>query len=91
MSASALARISRRTRPEPERRRSAPPRSSSARAALLFHCSGRKVFSQVAGKGAELAATFAAAPTCAGMNVQFEIYCGFSINSTLTSLAFGAS
>jgi hypothetical protein len=68
-----------------------PARVPSARAALLFHCSGRKIFSQLAGKSAELAATFAAAPTCAGMNVQFEIYCGFSINSTLTSLAFGAS
>lgn len=68
-----------------------PARVPSPRAALLFHCSGRKVFSQIAGKSAELAATFAAAPPCAGMNVQFEIYCGFSINSTLTSLAFGAS
>ncbi len=68
-----------------------PARVPQPRAALLFHCSGRKVFAQLAGKSAELAATFAAAPPCAGMNVQFEIYCGFSINSTLTSLAFGAS
>jgi hypothetical protein len=68
-----------------------PARIASPRGALLFHCSGRKVFAQLAGKGDALAATFRAAPPCVGLNVQFEIYCGFSINSTLTSLVFGAS
>ena len=34
---------------------------------------------------------FSAAPPCAGMHVLFEIYCGFTINTTLTTLAFGAS
>jgi hypothetical protein len=68
-----------------------PARVPSPRAALLFHCTGRKIFSQLAGKSEELAKTFRAAPPCVGMNVQFEIYCGFSINSTLTSLVFGAS
>lgn len=68
-----------------------PSRVQSPRAALLFHCTGRKIFSSLAGKQEELAATFRSAPPCVGLNVQFEIYCGFSINSTLTSLAFGAS
>lgn len=68
-----------------------PARIQSPRAALLFHCSGRKVFAAMAGKGEALAQTFRAAPPCVGFNVQFEIYCGFSINSTLTSLVFGAS
>jgi hypothetical protein len=68
-----------------------PARVPSPRAALLFHCSGRKIFAQISGKSAELATAFRSAPPCVGMNVQFEIYCGFSINSTLTSLAFGAT
>lgn len=68
-----------------------PARVPNPRAALLFHCSGRKVFAQMSGKAEALAQTFRAAPPCIGFNVQFEIYCGFSINSTLTSLVFGAT
>ena len=30
-----------------------------------------------------------AAPPCAGLNVNFEMYCGFAINTTLTALVFG--
>jgi hypothetical protein len=63
----------------------------SPRAALLFHCSGRKWFAQGSGKTGELSAAFKSAPPCAGLNVHFEIYCGFHINTTLTALAFGAS
>lgn len=66
-------------------------RIEDPRAALLFHCSGRKVFAQMSGQGQALSDAFRAAPTCAGMNVYFEIYCGFHINTTLTSLVFGAS
>lgn len=68
-----------------------PSRVPSARAALLFHCSGRKWFAQSTGKYPALGDTFKAAPPCIGMNVHFEIYCGFHINTTLTSLVFGAS
>jgi hypothetical protein len=69
-----------------------PARVSSPRAALLFHCSGRKWYAQsTTGKIPALSEVFRAAPTCVGMNVHFEIYCGFHINTTLTALAFGAS
>jgi hypothetical protein len=40
---------------------------------------------------AQLADTLKAAPTAAGMNVHFEIYSGFHINTTLTTLVFGAN
>jgi hypothetical protein len=39
----------------------------------------------------ELSAAFRAAPPCAGLNVHFEVYCGFHINTTLTALAFGSA
>ncbi len=68
-----------------------PARVHSPRAALLFHCSGRKWFADGSGKAQELSDAFRAAPPCAGMNVHFEIYCGFHINTTLTALAFGAT
>ncbi len=68
-----------------------PARVSSPRAALLFHCSGRKWYAEGTQKIPALSETFRAAPPCAGMNVHFEIYCGFHINTTLTALAFGAS
>ncbi len=68
-----------------------PMRVHSPRAALLFHCSGRKWFAESTGKIPALSEAFRAAPPCIGMNVHFEIYCGFHINTTLTSLAFGAS
>ena len=68
-----------------------PARVASPRAALLFHCSGRKWFAESTGKAGELSSAFRAAPPCVGMNVHFEIYCGFHINTTLTALVFGAS
>jgi hypothetical protein len=68
-----------------------PARVPSPRAALLFHCGGRKIYAESTGRLAELGGAFRSAPPCAGMNVLFEIYCGFHINTTLTTLAFGAS
>ncbi len=68
-----------------------PRRVENPRAALLFHCSGRKWFASSAGIIPELSNAFAAAPPCVGLNVHFEIYCGFHINTTLTSLVFGES
>jgi hypothetical protein len=68
-----------------------PARVKNPRAALVFHCGARYVFSAVCGKQEELGATFADAPTCAGYNVFFETFRGFHINTTLTTLVFGAS
>ena len=68
-----------------------PRRVQSPQAALLFHCSGRTWLADAAGEREKLAETFKLAPPCVGLNVYFEIYCGFSINNTLTSVVFGAS
>lgn len=68
-----------------------PARVPSPRAALMFHCAGRKAYAESIGRLPELGGAFSAAPPCAGMTVLFEIYCGFTINTTLTTLAFGAS
>lgn len=67
-----------------------PHRVRNPQAALLFNCSGRHWVAQSLGKTDALGETFALASPCAGMNVYFEIYCGFHINTTLTTLAFGA-
>ena len=68
-----------------------PQRVPSPQGALLFHCGGRKWFATSSGKLADLSATFQAAPPCVGLNVNFEIYCGFHINTTLTTLILGAN
>jgi hypothetical protein len=68
-----------------------PARVLSPRGALYFHCSGRKWYAESIGRYAELGQALAGGPPCAGMNVHFEIYCGFHINTTLTALAFGAT
>jgi hypothetical protein len=66
-----------------------PARVGAPTAALLFHCGARSWFARATGEGDALAATFAVAPPCVGFDVHFEIYCGFHINTTLTSLVFG--
>jgi hypothetical protein len=68
-----------------------PARVPNPRAAMLFHCSGRKWYAESTGKIPALSDAFRAAPPCVRMNVHFEIYCGFHINTTLTSLVFGAT
>jgi hypothetical protein len=68
-----------------------PRRVPSPQGALLFHCGGRTFIAEGLGKLDELAGTFRTQLPVAGLNVYFEIYCGFSINNTLTSLVFGAS
>jgi hypothetical protein len=68
-----------------------PKRVHDPQAALFFHCSGRMWTAYGGGFAQELSGTFASAPPCVGFNVYFEIYCGFHINTTLTSLIFGAS
>jgi hypothetical protein len=68
-----------------------PQRVQNPSAALLFHCGARSWYANLTGQTAQLATTFEAAPPCVGFDVHFEIYCGFHINTTLTSLVFGAS
>jgi hypothetical protein len=67
-----------------------PRRVQSAQAAILFSCSGRAFSAHTAGASQAVSETFRAAPPCVGLNVNFEIYCGFNINTTLTALVFGA-
>lgn len=67
-----------------------PRRVRNPQAMFLFNCSGRYWVAESLGVTDALGDTFRAAPTCAGMNAYFEIYCGFHINTTLTTLAFGA-
>lgn len=67
-----------------------PRRVKNPKAALLFNCGGRMWLAESRGLVKELGDSFGAAPTCAGMNCHFELYCGFHINTTLTSLVFGA-
>jgi hypothetical protein len=68
-----------------------PRRVQNPQAALLFHCGGRMFYAAMTGKVPALANTLRFAPPAAGMNVLFEIYSGFAINTTLTVLAFGAN
>jgi hypothetical protein len=68
-----------------------PRRVQNPQAVLLFHCGGRMWYASATGKVPELAETLRSAPTAAGMNVHFEIYSGFHINTTLTVLAFGSN
>lgn len=60
-------------------------------AALYFHCSGRYWHAQSTDSVGALGRAFASGPPCVGLNVHFEMYCGFHINTTLTSLVFGRS
>lgn len=66
-----------------------PRRVQSPQAALLFHCIGRAFSAQTMGTIGQVSESFRAAPPCVGLNVNFEIYCGFAINTTLTALIFG--
>jgi hypothetical protein len=68
-----------------------PARVPSPRGALFFHCTARKWYAEATGRLGDLGGVFKDAPPCIGLNSQFEIYCGFHINSTLTALVFGAS
>jgi len=67
-----------------------PRRVKNPKGVLAFHCQGRYWLAQSRGVVDDLGRAFAAAPPCAGMNCHFETYCGFHINTTLTTLAFGS-
>lgn len=58
-------------------------------AAVHFHCSGRNWLAHESGTAEALSEAFQHGPPSVGFNVFFEIYCGFQINTTLTSLVFG--
>jgi hypothetical protein len=66
-----------------------PQKVQNPQAAVLFHCGARAAFAAAIGKTEELSKTFAFGPTSVGFNVFFEIYRGFHINTTLTTLVFG--
>jgi hypothetical protein len=66
-----------------------PARIARPTASMLFHCGARTAFARATGQLEALAATFKQAPTPVGFSVYFEIYCGFHINTTLTTLVFG--
>lgn len=68
-----------------------PSRVKNPQAAFLFHCFGRYTQAAALGEVQSLSDSFKLAPECVGFNVYFETYCGFHINTTLTSLVFGAS
>ncbi|NUO49603.1 MAG: hypothetical protein HOV80_12170 [Polyangiaceae bacterium] len=68
-----------------------PRRVANPTAALLFDCGARRLYAHLTGKVPELSRTFAEAPHTAGLTVQFETYCGFMVNSTLTALVFGSN
>ena len=68
-----------------------PRRVPNPSAALLFDCSARRVATDMAGRLDALGETLRLAPPCAGFNVHLETYCGFQINSTLTTLVFGSA
>lgn len=67
-----------------------PRRVTNPQSALLFHCNGRQYVAMQQGNTDALSDAFASAPPSAGFNVQFEMYCGFHINTTLTTLVFGS-
>jgi len=67
-----------------------PTKLPSPQAAVLFHCGARAAFAHATGQAEALSKAFAAAPPSVGLNVFFEIFKGFHINTTLTTLVFGA-
>lgn len=67
-----------------------PRRVPNPTAALIFDCGARKLFATMTGKLGDLSGAFRHAPPCGGFTVDFETYCGFMVNSTLTTLVFGA-
>ena len=68
-----------------------PYRCPNPTASLLFHCSGCQWVADSTGATPAIAEAFKRAPSPAGLNAYFEIFCGFHINTTLTTLAFGSN
>lgn len=68
-----------------------PAKVPNPQAGIMFHCSGRYWYAQSTDTVGTLGRAFGTGPNVVGLNVHFEIYCGFHINTTLTSLVFGRS
>ena len=68
-----------------------PRKVENPSAAIFFHCSARAFVAGAHGKMDQLSNTFRHGPPTVGLNCYFEIYCGFHINTTLTSLVFGSN
>ena len=68
-----------------------PRKVKNPSALLLFQCGARAFIASSTNSVPALSQTFTYAPTAAGLNCSFEIYCGFHINTTLTVLAFGST
>lgn len=68
-----------------------PHRVGPPSAIFAFHCSGRMWYAHATGQTEAISKAMQGVPRLAGMNVQFELYCGFHINTTITALAFGSS
>lgn len=66
-----------------------PARVGNPAATFLFHCGARDWFAHCTSKDKGLSDAFHVKHPIVGMNVYFELYCGFQINTTLTALAFG--
>jgi len=62
---------------------------STVAGSRFFDCAARKLNAETDGKIDQLGSTFDLAPPCAGCVVFYEMYCGFAIAGTLTSLVFG--
>lgn len=67
-----------------------PKRVMNPQAVLSFQCSGRMWLARSNGTLPELSRAFQASPPSVGLNCFFEIYSGFHINTTLTTLVFGS-
>ncbi len=68
-----------------------PRKVKNPSALLLFQCGARAWVAAANGTLPALSESFTHAPAAAGMNCNFEIYCGFHINTTLTVLGFGSA
>lgn len=68
-----------------------PRKVKNPSALLLFQCGARSLIASSTNSVPALSQSFTCAPTAAGLNCSFEIYCGFHINTTLTVLAFGSA
>lgn len=67
-----------------------PARVGEPTAGLFFSCAGRRWFTDAVGQTGAVSRTFGSAPWAIGMESWYEIYCGFTLNATLSALVFGA-
>jgi hypothetical protein len=68
-----------------------PSRVANPKGMLFFNCANRVLLAAQQGIDARLSESYALGPPKVGFAACFELYNGFQINSTMTTLAFGAS